>query len=153
MLSVCWHFLSVNVPLLAALSQHNIKTTTCSSINHYKFHSEFLSAETHYIWLLHYLKITEKFQTNGEQIVFLSLTENNLPNLGSPNLQMFRWSKQNIQEFRTAVRASHFIIAGNLIIHSVYPFNKLHGEDGGNWIGLIHKIVTFLQICQFYFTA
>jgi hypothetical protein len=96
MTSVCWHFLSVNVPLLTALSQHNIKTTTCSSINHNEFRSEFLSAETHEIWLLHYLKITETFHTKGEKMLFLSLTEDNLPNLGSPNLQTFRWSKQNI---------------------------------------------------------
>ena len=51
------------------------------------------------------------------------------------------------------MRASHFIMAGNQILHSVYPFSKLHGEDGGNWIGLIHKIVTWLQICQFYCIA
>jgi hypothetical protein len=44
------------------------------------------------------------------------------------------------------VRASHFIMAGNLIIHSVYPFSKLHGEDGGNWIGLVYKIVTCFYI-------
>jgi hypothetical protein len=94
MTCVCWHFLSVNVPLLTALSQHNIKTTTCSSINHNEFRSEFLSAETHEIWLLHYLKITETFHTKGEKMLFLSLTEDNLPNLGSPNLQAFRWSKQ-----------------------------------------------------------
>jgi hypothetical protein len=96
MTSVCWHFLSVNVPLLAALSQHNIKTTTCSSTNHYKFHSEFLSAEIHEIWLLHYLKITEKFQTKGETNVISEFDEDNLSNLGSSNLQTFRWSKQNI---------------------------------------------------------
>ena len=30
-------------------------------------HSEFLSVETHEIWLLHYLKITEKFHTKGEK--------------------------------------------------------------------------------------
>jgi hypothetical protein len=75
MTSVCWHFLSVNVPLLAALSQHNIKTTTCSSINHYKFHSEFLSAEIHEIWLLHYLKITENFKQRVKKMLFLSLTK------------------------------------------------------------------------------
>ena len=96
MISVCRHVLSVNVPLLAALSQHKIKTTTCSFINHYKFHSEFLSAEIHEISLLHFLKITEKIQTKGEQMLFLRLTEDNLPNVGSPNLQTFRWSKQNI---------------------------------------------------------
>jgi hypothetical protein len=73
MISVCWHFLSVNVPLLAVLSQHTIKTTTCSSINHYQFHSEFVSAETHEIWLLHYLKITKKIQTKGEHFLLLRL--------------------------------------------------------------------------------
>jgi hypothetical protein len=100
MITVCWHFfLSVNVPLLAAWSQHNIKTTTCSSINHSKFHSEFLSAETHEIWLLHYLKITQKIYTKGEQNVFLNLTEDILPN--SPNLQTFRWSKQSIPRIQT----------------------------------------------------
>ena len=95
MISDCWHFLSVNASFLAALSQHTMKTTTCSSINPYKFHSEFFSAETNEIWLLHYLKITEKFQTKGEHFLFLRLTEDNLPNY-THKLQTFRWSKQNI---------------------------------------------------------
>jgi hypothetical protein len=46
-------------------------------------------AETHEIWLLYYLKITEKFQAKGENMLFLSLTEDNLPNYTQlANVQM-----------------------------------------------------------------
>ena len=130
MISVCWHFLSVNVPLLAAWIQHNIKPTTCSSINHNKFHSEFLPAEEHEIWLLHYMKITETFHTKGEQMLFLSLTEDNLPNLGSPNLQTVRWSKQNIP--RIQIICSCIPLYYGWKSNTVYLFSKLHGEVGGN---------------------
>jgi hypothetical protein len=81
------------------------------------------------------------------------LTEDNLPTLGSPYLQRSDDLNKISQESRPSVRASHFIMAGNQILHSVYPFSKLQGEDGGDWIGLIHKIVTWLQICQFYCIA
>ena len=76
--------------MLATLRQHDIKIATYTYINHYVFHSAFLSAETHEIWLLHSLKITEKFHTKREQMLFLRLREDNLPNIGSSNLQAFR---------------------------------------------------------------
>ena len=98
-------------------------------------------------------KLQNNFKQRVKKILFLSLTKIISLTYVPPTCKRSDDLNKTSQESRTSVRASYFIIAGNLIIHSVCPFNKLHGEDGGNWIGLIHKIVTCLQICQFYFIA
>ena len=144
--------LSVDVPLLADLVKTNIKTTTCSSIQYIFFHCECLSAEAHEKMVTSlFLKIPEQFRTKGEQMLFLSLKEDNLPNLGSPNSQTVIWYKQNIPRIHLIYACTPVYLAGNQILHSVYTFSKVHGRLME--IELIHKIVTCLPICKFYFIA
>jgi hypothetical protein len=99
-----------------------------------------------------------KIQTKGEQILFLSLTEDSLPNLGSPNCKRSDVLSKTSQESRTSVRASHFIMAEHLIIHSAYPFSQLHGENGGigldlftNLSILFHCLILTRQKCTLGF--
>ena len=128
--------LSVNVHLLPVRVKTNIKTTTCSSIQ-YIFFSQWMSFcwntwKMVTSWL--FLKIPEKFRTKGEKRLFLSLKEDNLPNLGSPNSQTFIWSKQNIPRIHLICAYTPVYLAGNQILHSVYTFSKVHGKVEGNWI-------------------
>jgi hypothetical protein len=94
-----------------------------------------------------FLKIPEKILTKSEKRLFLSLKDDNLPNLGSPNSQTCRWSKQNIPRIHLICSCIPVYLAGNQILHCVYTFSKVHGEDEWNWTCNLFTNLSILFHC------
>ena len=98
-----------------------------------------------------FLKIPEKILTKSEKRLFLSLKDDNLPNLGSPNSQTCRWSKQYIPRIHLICACTPVYLAGNQILHCVYTFSKVHGEDEGNWTCNLFTNLSILFHSEIYF--